>query len=450
MVGLAVAGSPNVVLITLDTTRADALHCDVNAAWPLQITTPTLCGLAADGLSFARFYSHAPTTLSAHASLMTGRDPHEHGVPRNGFPVAGSVPTLAERFGASGYDTLAVVGATPLEQAMGLHRGFRVYDDDLSELVGQVFQRRADAVTDRALKLVDERSSSRAPMFLFVHYFDAHAPYDAPEPFRERFVPAGVGEPPDVAAGQAHRAAIDGDLSPSVGAYFDALYLGEIAYVDNQLERLLSGLAARGALDDALVVITADHGESLSRDGIYAYSHGSSVGAEVLRVPLIMRAFGDVPIAQGGRVVHRQAPMSHLASTLEVLVGLQPTFGPDIYAMVRPGPVDDTDGWPSHATWPVHLEATRPRGCEGATAWNNLLMPRGVLAGGYAMTASPCFDRPWAHDTGFGFADAGPLASTLTELARAWDAAAPAHRVESLAPATRRALEALGYLEPGQ
>src|SRR5262249_52116767 len=140
-------------------------------------TTPNVDALAAVGVRFDAFFAHAPSTLSSHASMMTGLDPHGHGVVRNGFPLGPDTPTLAERLRDDGYDTVAVVGSAALESAMGLSRGFRVYDDQQSVYLGPEYQSPAKEVVKRALAAVDSRPDPSQPMFLFVHFYDAHAPY---------------------------------------------------------------------------------------------------------------------------------------------------------------------------------------------------------------------------------------------------------------------------------
>ncbi len=296
--------APNLVLISLDTTRADALSCygalaDLGRA-PGPVT-PHIDALAADGLRLEHFYAHAPTTLSSHTSMHTGLDPHEHRVPRNGFPVPPELPTLAERLTGAGWQAIAVVGAAALERAMGLDRGFSVYDDRTTGKRGLMHQDSAEGVVDRALAHVAERDRSR-PLFLFVHLYDPHGPYEAPEPFASRFVdpdyagpaPTGVGAVAPVK--QALRAGQD---AAGLVSWTASQYLAEVAYADAQIGRLLDSLRADGVLDHALVVVTADHGEVMSEPLRFAYSHGSDVSDHVTHVPLVMWGSG-VPLGRGG------------------------------------------------------------------------------------------------------------------------------------------------------
>lgn len=445
LIGLALAAwaAPNVVLVSLDTTRADALSCAglppgaVHAGLP---TTPNLDALAAGGVRFTSAWTHAPTTLSAHASLFTGLDPHGHAVVRNGFPLDPSLPLLAEHLRDGGWDTVAVIGAAALERSMGLDRGFRVYDDDTPELQGLMYQDRAEGVVTRALAHAD---AATEPLFLFAHFFDAHSPYAAPEAWRSRFLPPGYTGPyADPAAPlkplvEAHLA---GTADPADLAAVTGHYLAEVAYVDDQVGRLLHGLRGRGLLDDAIVVVVGDHGEVLSEDAAYAWSHGSDIGAGAMQIPLLVHGAGVARRA----VVRSQVALSDLAPTLLELVG-QPGLGTGFAHLVRPGPVWDADGWPERPTRTVFMEATRPRSLEPEVGWNNLRLQRGVRAGGFHAVGTPAYDEPLELSAaGRGGALALPW---LAALVQRWDAAAPERREEDMAPATRRALEALGYLD---
>ncbi|MFT4623277.1 MAG: arylsulfatase A-like enzyme [Myxococcota bacterium] len=437
---------PNLVVISLDTTRADALSCyglppGLRAGPDI---TPELDSVAAAGVRFEAAWASAPSTLSSHATMFTGLDPHEHGVVRNGFPLPQGIPTLAERLHAAGWDTIAVVGGAPLEGAMGLDRGFVVYDDRLPALQGLSYQDRASGVVDRALLHVERRDPGRA-LFLFVHAFDPHAPYDPVGP-RHWSAPSGGGPLDSADAPMAELvAAIEaGRAEPEDVAAVVGRYAAEVHAVDAQVGRLLASLQARAVLDEAIVVVTADHGEVLAEHPLYAFSHGTDVTAGALRVPLIVRGYG-LPVA-AGRVVRSQVGLVGLAPTLEALLGLTPQLerpGRRFDALVRAGPVWDSDGWPERPTRSVFLEATRPRSKERTDGWNNLDFHRGVLAGGYAVRAAPVFDEPVVEG------DLPPgIASLLAGLLQRWDGTAPDARAEPpLAPATERALRELGYLE---
>ncbi len=240
--------TPSILLISLDTTRADHLGCYGYQA----ASTPNLDRWAADGVVFEKALTPVPITLPAHASILTGLLSHHHGVRDNGiYRLPEGPETLAGRLGRAGYDTAAVVAAAVLDRQYGLERGFGVYDDAVSGGGFEIAERRATAVTDRAVSVA--RGLTR-PFFLFVHYFDPHADYDPPPPFSEW--------------------------------YRSSPYDGEIAYVDQQLGRLRRELTSLGLLDDTIVVITSDHGEGLGEHG--EASHGVFLYQSTLRVPLIM------------------------------------------------------------------------------------------------------------------------------------------------------------------
>jgi arylsulfatase A-like enzyme len=444
---------PNLILVSLDTTRADALSCDgqvPDALANTPPTTPALCAIGDEGLRFTRFFAHAPTTLSSHTSMFTGLDPHGHGVPRNGFPVEPGLRTLAQRLQEQGWSTLATIGSQALEPAMGLNRGFDVYDHSLPAERAGTFQDTADGVVDRALKLVDSHAGD-GPVFLFVHLYDPHAPYEAPEGWRDRYTdPAYMGPWRDDITTPVRELTtkIDkGTADPRHQRYLTGRYLDEVAWTDHQVNRLVEGLQERHLLDHSLLVITADHGETLTDFAPFAWSHGSEVTTGALRVPLIWRASG-MPMASG-QVVRRQAAMDGLAKTLELAMGLEPTLGTghDFWDLVRPGPTRTEEGWPEGPVRPVYMEATRPRQLEPESGWNNLDFFRGVRAGGWAMQAAPIYDLAphWVAEHAAP-PDAGAL-PVLAAMLRSWDASAPPHRDAALAPSTEEALKTLGYLE---
>lgn len=437
---------PNIILISMDTTRADALSCygqipDIQR--PLGPVTPNLDAFAAEGLRFESFFAHAPTTLSSHTSMHTGLDPHQHGVPRNGYPLLPGTPTLASRLGANGYRTIGVVGASALDREMGIHHGFDVWDDQLTERQSVQFEDRAAGVVGRTLAQLDA-SEADDPLFLFVHVFDPHGPFKAPLPFTERFVDPdydGLLSKTGYRRKFAMEAMRRGTLTPEDKDYIASLYLGEVAYVDRHLGHLLEELRRRGLLDHAIVVITADHGEIMGEDPHNAWSHGTDTAEGATRIPLLIRSYG-VPIGGPG-VVRRQAGMASLAPTLERLAGLERTLGtgPDLWDLIRPGPVDDRDGWPERPTRSVFQEATSPAS-KRKKGWNNLPLHRRVRAGGAVAEASSSRSRV---DVVSGSPELGPVLQRLLEV---WDGAAPPFREENMSSTTRAALEALGYLQP--
>ncbi len=287
---------PNVLLITIDTLRAD----HVGAYGASGVETPSLDGLADEGVLFENSIAATPLTLPSHCSIMTGMNPPRHAVRNNGiFLLDDSHETLAERFREAGYDTGAVVGAVVLDAGFGLDQGFDFYDwSESSQRASETGypDRPAEEVTDVALRWLAARER---PFFLWIHYYDPHAAYLPPAPFGRRF------------AGR--------------------LYDGEIAYVDTQIERIFQGLRTSGEWDRTLVVATSDHGESLGEHG--EQTHSYTLYDAVLKVPLLVRGPG-VPTA-------RRVP--EVVSAIDV--------APTILARAGLAPLADADGRDLSPMW---------------------------------------------------------------------------------------------------
>jgi len=245
----------NVLLITVDTLRADRL----GAYGFTEVETPVIDRLAATGVTFEHAYSPTPLTLPSHSSLMTGTYPAFHGVRDNGgFVIPPDLDTLATVFSRNGYETAAFVGAFVLDSRWGLGGGFDTYFDQFvlpkQEVVGLgAVQRTGEEVIDEALGWLQRDRTD--PFFMWVHLYDPHTPYTPPEPYRSRY----DGRP----------------------------YLGEIAYTDAQLGRLLAGLDGHTRAR-TIVVLASDHGEGLDEHG--EIEHGFFVYEEAIRVPLIVNA----------------------------------------------------------------------------------------------------------------------------------------------------------------
>ncbi len=281
----------NVLVVTIDTLRADRVGAYGGGA-----LTPTLDRLAASGVRFSRAYTHAPLTLPAHTSIFTGLTPASHGVHDNGAAsIDARVPTLAERLHGAGYRTGAFVGAFVLDARFGLSRGFDVYDDhvgsgDAGPIDFAFAERTADRVTKAAgdwiLRTQNPESripdpESRAPWFAWVHLFDPHAPYRQHEP--------ATANP----------------------------YDGEVAFADQQLGAFLGRLRAAGQLDRTLIVVLADHGESLGEHG--EATHGLFAYNATLHIPLIV---AGPPL--GGEVVDAEVAQSDVLPTILDLLGVEP------------------------------------------------------------------------------------------------------------------------------
>lgn len=252
------AGKPALLLVTLDTTRADAVVPEV---------APRLVALGARGLVFRQAYSTAPSTLTAHTSMMSGLYPAGHGIHENGRRVAAGLPLLAEDLKKAGYATAAFVSGFPLDAQFGLARGFDVYDDDFAP--GAV-ERSAKETTARALAYLAARKEG--PAFVWVHYFDPHEPYAPPEPWRAKF----AADP----------------------------YRGEIAAMDEQLGRLIDAFEAATSGQPRQIVVLADHGEGRGDHG--EQFHGNLLYQGVIHVPLILAGDGIEPGTRDDVVSTRQ------------------------------------------------------------------------------------------------------------------------------------------------
>jgi len=261
------APPPNVLLITIDTLRADRL----GSYGARQPATPNLDRLAERGVLFSRAFAVTPSTLPSHTNILLGTTPLFHGVHDNSHTVvAEEFLTLAEHLRKHGYTTGAFVGAFPLDSRFGLSQGFETYDDDYQALSSHKFaygERKAEEVVDRALTWLEER---RSPWFIWIHCFDPHHPYTPPEPFRSRYAPN--------------------------------LYDGEVAYVDTSLGVLFDYLHAKDLLRRTVVVFTADHGESLGQHG--EMNHGFFAYNTALWVPLVITAPGFNPARVEQTVSH--------------------------------------------------------------------------------------------------------------------------------------------------
>lgn len=293
--GKAPADRQNIVLITLDTVRADHLGAYGYRA----AETPALDRVAREGLRFGQAVSAVPLTLPSHATILSGLTPPHHGLRNNG---AGRFPTdretLATRLLAEGYETGAFVGAFVLDHRFGLARGFEVYDDDIERDSADnsghpVPQRPGGVVVDRALAWLERSAGGGRPFFAWVHLYDAHAPYSSPEPYRSR--------------------------------HQEAPYDGAIASADAQVGRLLEFLEKRGLSRRTIVAVVADHGEALGERG--ELTHGLLLYESTLRVPLLLKAPG---VLAAGGVVEAPVATADLAPTLAGLLGTSLAAGTGI------------------------------------------------------------------------------------------------------------------------
>jgi arylsulfatase A-like enzyme/tetratricopeptide (TPR) repeat protein len=400
------SGRTNLLLITLDTLRPDALGFVAG-----RNATPALDGLAREGFAFPGAVSPVPLTFPSHSALMTGMLPRALGLRDNGQLLPPQPPTLAERLAARGYATAAFVSGYPLHSAFGLDRGFSHYDDAFDSGKGDESERRAGA-TVAAAKAWLASTKAKAPWFLWVHLYDPHYPYEPPPEFR-RPGPRGA-------------------------------YDGEVAYADSAIGDLLRAAAAVDAAAPAsasssstLTVFAGDHGESLGEHG--EGTHGFFVYDSTALVPLVFRLPGRVPVgssAAGARLID-------VAPTILDLLGVpaaasERADGRSLAPLWRGG------GATPAAGAPAYVETYQPWLSYG---WSPL---RAMRADGWKLIDAP---RPELYDLGADpgethdrFADSPAEARRLKLLLRqVQDTAAappsPAADAEALAR-----LRSLGYL----
>ena len=295
----------NVLLVTIDTLRADRVGAYGNA----MNLTPTLDGLAAGGVRFARAYAHVPLTLPSHATILAAKYPTRTAVHDNGTFTLGGMPTLAAMMKRAGYRTAAFIGAFVLDARFGLNRGFDVYDDRVagSSVDLDIVQRPADQVLAPAFDWIT--ATSPGSWFVWVHLYDPHEPYSPPEPYRTR--------------------------------YAADLYSGEIAYADAALGSFLNRLRERGSLANTLIVAASDHGESLGDHG--ERTHGLFAYDATLRVPLIVH----LPRTIDTTIVATPARLVDVAPTILDLVGAPAIDGADgrsLRSSLTGGPSPDDPG----------------------------------------------------------------------------------------------------------
>jgi len=324
---------PNVVLITLDTTRADHLGPYGYA----EARTPNLDRFAAGAVFYEHAYATSSWTLPSHASILTGLLPMQHGaqaapgdpVGRLNYgvrPLSERFTTLAERFREAGYRTGAVVGGPALGRELGVAQGFEIYVDDLEGPKEILLGKRADEVANGAIAIAEQFGSD--PFFLFVNFFDPHAPYRPPPP-DDRGVP-------DVADSPLPRELImrllSHDPAKPVSEFADwerqaiadmiVGYDAEIAYMDRHLGRLIDTLEAAPRAAETLVAITSDHGDSFGEHNYV--SHGGHLYEHNIRVPLMLRLPGG---EQAGTRVSTPVQNHRLFATLLRAAGLEVPAG---------------------------------------------------------------------------------------------------------------------------
>lgn len=356
---------PNVLLITIDTLRADRLSC---YGFPRE-TSPRLDELARESVVFEAAQTPRSKTTPAVASMLTGRYPHAHGVRDLAAPLSKDLPLLQERLRERGYSTGGIVGNWVLgDPRAGLARGFDLWCESFPDHTGvppdHAPQRRATSMTDAALVALglesapqDEQFEPRRsivatdrPWFLWLHYMDPHGAYEPPEEHRRferenaELVDVRAPSAPDARTKRRfalynvpEEAWVDADHVDA--ARVRDFYDGEIRYVDHEVGRLFDALRADGRFDDTIVIVTSDHGESLGEHD-YWFEHGAYTYESTARIPLIVRVPGVAPArcAQPFSLVDLQPTLLELLGLPLPNVGSAP-FGVSKLAALRGAPL---------------------------------------------------------------------------------------------------------------
>jgi arylsulfatase A-like enzyme/Flp pilus assembly protein TadD len=412
--------SPNIILITLDTTRADRMGF-LGSSRGL---TPNLDALAKQSAVFTRAYAQVPLTPPSHASILTGTYPQFHQLNAMQTPLAEDLPYAPEILRAHGYGTAAILGSIVLESkipyAPGMDRGFQTYDADFrngnpGEDRYITVQRRGDVVVAHALAWLDKHP--KRPFFLWIHFYDAHDPYDPPEPYKTRY----AAEP----------------------------YDGGIAYEDASVGKLLRQLKARGLYDGAVLAVMADHGESLGAHGEDA--HGFFLYDETIHVPLLIK----LPNAIGaGNRIENQVELVDVLPTLLQECGIEipkEVQGESLLPLMKPAEAV------SHSTpepWHEHLAYAQSEYGRDEYGWSD---EKALRTGKYLYIQVPrreLYDRAADPKAEHNLAPASvAVADTLAnQMLTFLQKTSNQHEAPKTAldPGAQDALGALGYLASGR
>ena len=360
----------HVVMISIDTLRADHLGCYGNEV----VRTPHMDHLADDGVLFENHMSSCPTTLNSHTSLMTGTYGHTHGAARNGFLVPEENTMLAELMQERGYRTAGFIGAFPLHARFQFAQGFDRYD----QIMGA---RSGEEVNGKVLRWLDQHESE--PFFLFVHYWDAHYPYTPPPPYDRMYRDDELDLKGSMDEIEGVRVALR-ESDPDAGQKSDVLraaYAGGVTYADVHVGALLEALKAKGLYDDALIVLTSDHGEAMDEHSEY-WDHGQTIYETSIHVPLIVK------LPQNQRAGTR-------SERLLCNVDVMPTIL-DCTGIPTPPAVEGVsfaavlEGRSLESPTAMFAEATKPHTeAHEAGSWVNQLKCQAIRAGRWKLTHRP-------------------------------------------------------------
>jgi arylsulfatase A-like enzyme/cytochrome c-type biogenesis protein CcmH/NrfG len=397
---VSAADQRNLVLITIDTLRADYVSCNGST----KVQTPNIDRLANGGVNFQRVRTAVPLTLPAHTSILTALYPPAHGVRDNGtYVLAQDRLTLAEVLKQHGYTTAAFVGSFILDHRFGLAQGFDVYDDritqDPSQLENLDAERNATAVDAAFAKWLDTYEQ-KAPVFLWIHLYDPHAPYVPPEPYRTR--------------------------------YQQNLYAGEIAYADEIVGKIVQQLQTRKLIDNSIIALVGDHGEALGEHE--ETTHSVLIYNSTLDVPMLIYAPG---VVKPGIKIGSLSRTIDLAPTLLETLNISDKLGEGIsWSSV----IEQKGNLPPVFAYSESLYAKFNLG------WSEL---RGIETEKYHYILSP---KPELYDTQKDPAELNNLAKSLPAVARDLrqkleSLPHPAEtRSQPLDEETREKLSSLGYI----
>ncbi|MHC5102646.1 MAG: sulfatase-like hydrolase/transferase [Planctomycetota bacterium] len=321
----------HIVLISMDTTRADYLSC-----YGYQHkTTPNIDAVAAEAVRFEQAIAPIPLTLPSHSTMLTGTIPPYHGIHDNlNYMLADSNLTLAEMLKASGYTTGGIISSYVLEDGFGLGQGFDTYDDEFDEIDNQLgAERRGGEVSAHAIKWLDENRDE--DFFLFLHYYDPHSPYDPPEPYRGLFGSIAAAE----AIGLTDNTSLTADTDEKKKV-FKLTYAEELAYTDHCIGQVINKLKSLDLYDSTLLIITGDHGEAFGERE--EMGHGYYIYQESIHVPLIVK----LPGQQTAKTVSGAVGLIDITPTVCSLLGIEtPQYiqGRDLSGALIDEPSEDDD-----------------------------------------------------------------------------------------------------------
>jgi arylsulfatase A-like enzyme len=360
----------HVIVISLDTTRPDHFGCYGNT-W---IRTPRMDALAKESILFTKCISVVPTTLASHTSLFTGKYPHTHGVPRNGFTVNDENVMLPEVLKASGFHTAGFPAALPLFSRFDFPQGFDHYSDRFRK----PGSRPAKVVTDRVLQYLD-RTEVPSRLFLFAHYFDPHLPYAPPAKYVRMYDPEDARVMPHPQTQLAYRRETPGLQTP-ISRRMGYRYAGEITYMDEHLGRLIDGLRDRGILDEAILVIVSDHGENHWEHPSY-FDHGFTLYDTTTRLVCMVR------LPNG---LHGGTRVDDLVSNIDIMPTILSFLGLKAPQEVEGQIIDLVQGAGRSSRRACFSEATKPwETVEKGVPWHNIRKSRSIREGDLKYIRTP-------------------------------------------------------------